>query len=110
VKAVQSPTTDMKNDPLTTILLGLLTILALTSVVLCWLYVANTRELRTLQAQVAMVQNNRNLVNSLANDAVEYSKKNSNIDPILESVGLKPKSGTTNAPKASTAAPRAPTK
>jgi len=93
----------MKNDPLTTILLGLLTILALASVVFCWLYVSDTRQLGSLQFQVATVQNNRNVLNALANDAVEYSKKNPAIDPILESVGLKPgKSAPTNAPKAST--------
>jgi len=101
----------MKNDPLTTILLGLLTVFALTSVAFCWLYVSNTRELRTLQFQVATVQNNRNLVNSLANDSVEYSKKNANIDPILEAVGLKPgKTALTNAPKAAATTPKAPTK
>jgi hypothetical protein len=30
------------------------------------------------------------MINALANDTVEYSKKNPDIDPILESVGLKP--------------------
>jgi hypothetical protein len=91
----------MKNDPLTTVLLGLLTIFALTSVIFCWLYVSNTRELRTLQSNVTLVQNKRNVVGALANDTLEYSKRNPAIDPILESVGLKPgKSAPTNAPKA----------
>jgi hypothetical protein len=96
------PASDMKNNQLTTILLGLLTISALASLVLCWLYVSNTRELRTLQSQVAMINNNRNVMTALANDAVEYSKKNQDIDPILVSVGLKPGKGApTNAPKPS---------
>ena len=30
------------------------------------------------------------MINALANDAVEYSKNHPAIDPILESVGLKP--------------------
>lgn len=91
----------MKNDPLTTVLLGLLTIFALTSVIFCWLYVSNTRELRTLQSNVTLVQNKRNVVGALANDTLEYSKRNPAIDPILESVGLKPgKAAQTNAPKA----------
>jgi hypothetical protein len=93
----------MKNNQLTTILLGLLTISALASVVLCWLYISNTRELRGLQAQLGFVNNNRAIINSLASDAVEYSKKNPDIDPILVSFGLKQgKGAATNAPKSST--------
>jgi hypothetical protein len=85
-------------------LLVLQIISSLTSVVCCWRYMAHTRELRTLQSQTAFINNNRNLINALANDALEYSKKNPSIDPILESVGLKPNkagatSGTKSAPK-----------
>src|ERR1035437_1643832 len=81
---------DMKNNPLTTVLLGVLTVSALLSVGFCWRYVSNTRELRALQTQANMINNNRTMINSLANDTVEYSKKNPAIDPILESVRLKP--------------------
>ena len=80
----------MKNNPLTTILLGVLTLSALASVVLCWLYISNTRELRTLQTQATLINNNRTLINALASDTVEYSKTHPTIDPILESAGLKP--------------------
>jgi len=72
------------------VLLVVQVVSALASVGLCWGYMANARELRTLQSQTAFINNNRTLVNSLANDAVEYSKKNPAIDPILESVGIKP--------------------
>ena len=80
----------MKNNPLTRVLLGVLTISALASVVLCWLYISNTRQLRTLQAQAASINNNRALINALAVDTVEYSKTHPAIDPILEAAGLKP--------------------
>ncbi len=80
----------MKNSPLTTILLGVLTLSALASVVLCWLYISNTRELRSLQTQAAQINNNRTLINALANDAVEYGKTHQAIDPILQSFNLKP--------------------
>jgi hypothetical protein len=93
----------MKNNQLTTILLGLLTVSALASVVICWLYISNTREMRMLQAQVGIANNNRTVMSALANDVVEYSKKNADINPILLSVGLKPgNSAPTNAPKSST--------
>ena len=93
----------MKNNQLTTILLGLLTLSALASVVLCWLYISNTRELRGYQTQVAAINNNGAVMRALANDTVEYSKKNPAIDPILVSVGLKPgKTAPTDAPKSAT--------
>ena len=89
-ETVKVPPTDMKNNGMTTILLGVLTLSALASVVLCWLYISNTRELRSLQSQANIINNNRTVINALANDIVEYSKRNKDIDPILESVGLKP--------------------
>jgi hypothetical protein len=80
----------MKNTPLISILLGVLTLSTLASVVLCWLYISNTRALRSLQTQAAQINNNRALINALANDTVEYGKTHPAIEPILESVGLKP--------------------
>jgi len=77
-----------------TVLLGVLTLSVLGSVVLCWLYISSVRELRSLQTQASMINKNRAVINALANDTVEYSKKNKEIDPILQSVGLKP--GKTN--------------
>jgi hypothetical protein len=93
----------MKNNQLTTILLGLLSLSALASVVLCWLYISNTRELRGFQTQVAAINNNSAVMRALANDAIEYSKRNPAIDPLLVSAGLKSgKAAPTNAPKSST--------
>ena len=93
----------MKNNQLTTILLGLLTLSALASVVLCWLYISNTRQLRGIQAQVAAINNRNVAVQSLANEAMEYSKRNPAIDPLLVSVGLKPgKAAPADVPKSAT--------
>ncbi len=89
----------MKNSPLMTVLLVLVTLSALTSVVVCFLYIANARELRSLQGQVIAVQTSRAALASLVNDAVDYSKRNQAIDPILETAGVKPKAGgATNRP------------
>ena len=84
----------MKNSPLTTILLGVLTLSALASVLLCWLYISNTRQLRTLQTQAAMINNNRTIINALVADTLEYSKTHPAINPVLESVGIN--TGKTN--------------
>jgi hypothetical protein len=80
----------MKNSPLTMILLAVLTVTALTSVVLCWLNISNTRELRTLQTQATLINNNKAFINSLVNETLEYSKTHHEIDPLLESMRLKP--------------------
>jgi hypothetical protein len=84
----------MKNSPLTTILLGVLTLSALASVLLSWLYISNTRQLRSLQTQAAFINNNRTIINALVTDTLEYSKTHAAIEPVLESLGLKP--GKTN--------------
>ena len=89
----------MKKSPLTVILLGVLAVSAVASVVFCLLYLLNTRQLHRFQTQAAMIQYRQSLINALATDALEYSKKNPAIDPILESVGAKPaKAGLTPAP------------
>ncbi len=87
----------MKNSPIATILLVLLVISALGSVVLCWSYITNARELRNLQAQAAMINNNRAYITALVSDVLEYSKKNKDVDPILEAIGAKPKAGAATA-------------
>ena len=91
----------MKNSPLTTLLLGLLVLSALGSVVLCWMYISNARELRALQSQAMSIQQNRAFISSLANDTLEYSKTHPAIEPVLEAAGLvAPKAGgSATAPK-----------
>jgi hypothetical protein len=88
----------MKNSPLATVLLVLLACAAIGGLVLCGSYIHITRELRTLQGKVQDINGKQAYMNSLANAALEYSKRNSQIDPILESAGIKPSSGSsTNA-------------
>ena len=74
----------MKNSPLTTILVGALALSALASLVLCWFYIGNTREMRSLQAMANQVNYYRQVSSALANDAVEYGKTHPAINPILE--------------------------
>ena len=81
-------------------LLAALLISALASVGFCCAYIFKAREVRGLQSQIAGIQNNRSFIAAVANDALEYSKKNPAIDPILEAAGIKPSkssaSGSTN--------------
>jgi len=52
-------------------------------------YERHYRQFRKLQRPLAEAQATRNLVNLIANDAVEYSKTHPAIDPILAPVGVK---------------------
>jgi hypothetical protein len=88
-RTVKVPPIDMKNNPLTSVLLGVLTVSALASVVLCWRCVINTRELQSLQNQISQVRGNRGFINLLLRDTLEYSQKHPAIDPLLESLRLK---------------------
>ena len=81
---VRVPPTDMKQSPFTMFLLGALAISALLSVFFCALYIYNIRELRALQSQVSRINSRGAGIMALANDAMEYSKHDSSIDPILE--------------------------
>ncbi|MEO5804724.1 MAG: hypothetical protein ABIR24_14460 [Verrucomicrobiota bacterium] len=81
------------------ILTGLLFLSAALSAVCAVLYVRGSGELRGLQTQAAAIDNNRNLTRALATDAMEYSKRNPAIDPILRSVGLKSESSSPKVAK-----------
>jgi hypothetical protein len=77
---------------------GVLTIVAL---FLAITFEMHFRELRKLQPMVVNAQNNQNFVNSLATEALEYSKQHPALDPILQTVGVKPggKGAPTSIPK-----------
>jgi L-lactate utilization protein LutC len=100
-KSLESPLINMKNSPMTTVLLGVLTLSALASVVLCMLFTTNTRQRNLLQSQATAIINKRTIVNALVQEVMEYSKQNHEVDPILVSAGLiKPgKSTLTNTNK-----------
>ena len=81
----------MKKSQSTAILLAILVFSALCSVGFCGLYINSALRLRDLQRSAAAAQNSKNLVISLANDTLEYSKRNPAVEPILEAAGFKPK-------------------
>ena len=79
----------MQKSPLTAILLTVLLVNVLATAVLAFGYIWQMREAQRLQAQINSINQTRNLVQTLANEALEYSKRNPAIDPLLQSVGLK---------------------
>jgi hypothetical protein len=79
----------MKNSPLLKVLLALSTVSVLLSVALCFFFISEARQLRYLQSQIAIANNTSARVNGLVGEALEYSKKNPAIDPVLEGIGAK---------------------
>ena len=90
----------MKNSPFNAIFLAAVVVSSLWSVWLCYTVISRTRELRELQGRANGVNYRAVGVQSLVNDAVEYSKKNPAIEPLLESLGVKQRTNAavTNKP------------
>ncbi len=88
----------MRNNAFTQLLVGLTALSILATAGLAFYYVQTVRKLNLLQSQAALLNRNRTLVNALVNDTVEYSKHNPSIDPILQSVNIKPRPGTAPPP------------
>lgn len=84
----------MKNNPTTTILNWALSISLLVLFVGGLQYLFRTRAVRSIQAEMSNFQNRQVLLNSFANDVVEYSKRNPAIDPILVSLRIKADTST----------------
>lgn len=91
----------MKNSPLTTTLLVLLAISAIWSVISCLQYnrcarqlTRNTAELRLLQGQYTGITGRQQTFQMLANDTAVYSKTHPELEPILESIGIRKTAST----------------
>ena len=80
----------MERNLLTNILTGLVSLSVLTSLILALFYVNRMRDLRISQGKIEAINRYRTIAQPLAIDAVEYSRRNPAIDPLLQSVGLKP--------------------
>ena len=82
----------MKNDNITTALNLVLAVLAILGVIFALQTIFRTRTLRSLQMQATQANGYRMAVESLANDAVAYSKQNPNSDilRILQPAQAKP--------------------
>lgn len=85
----------MKSNGTTTTLNWALAIVVAATAMFGIKYYFKTREVRSLQTQMAGYQNKQAILNNLVAECLEYSKRNPSIDPILEANNLKPKSTPT---------------
>ena len=86
------------------LLVGALCLSAILTLWYAWDHYSSVRELEKLYARQAAIVNVRAAANSLANEAIEYSRTNPAIDAILFKFDLKPRSGpaVTNQPSGKT--------
>ena len=87
----------IRTDPIASVVGILVLVAVLLTAGLCYWHLQCSRQLQRLQAQTALVNRNRAVVQSLVSEVMEYSKKNPAVDPILQSMGLKPKGATNTA-------------
>jgi type II secretory pathway component PulJ len=87
-----------RTNRLIIVMVALLLLLVLGAAVLCTSYVRTLTyaqllqaESQRLQTQLAMANRTRNIIRAMAEDALEYSKRNPAIDPILQQFDVKPK-------------------
>jgi hypothetical protein len=90
----------MYKSPLPTILLCVLALSVVASVVFCYRYVDAARELRGYKQQVSNINTKEGWMNAVVPELVEYSKRNPQIDPILETIGIRNPATATNKPSA----------
>lgn len=96
----------MKTNPVGPFLVGVFMACALVTLWLSVKYYFTVNELIRLQIKAVTMNNTRTIVQNLANEAIDYSRRNPSIDPILERFEIKPRAGaaTTNAPASKPAA------
>jgi biopolymer transport protein ExbB/TolQ len=85
-----------KSNPVAATLVAVLFLSALAS---CWSatwWYLGAREFQDLEFRYQALQRTSAAMQSLANDALEYSKRNSSIDPLLQQFDLKQKPAGTS--------------
>jgi hypothetical protein len=88
----------MKTNQWGVILALTLVLAALATAWLFFSYVLLARKLPPLQAELLNINRNQAALQGLLSEAVEYSKRDPTIEPLLQSMGIRAR---TNAPQAS---------
>jgi predicted Holliday junction resolvase-like endonuclease len=76
----------MKKYLLSAGLVSLLCVSVLATAVFCYCYIQSIRRMHRLQAVAAEAAFNRNRIQSLANEAAEYGKRNKSMEMLLQSM------------------------
>ena len=88
----------MNRDPVTPALAVILLLSVTATAGLCYWFLQCTRQNQIAQGEWAILNRNRTVLQSLANETVEYSKRNPAILPVMEGFGLRARVETNSAP------------
>ena len=86
----------MNRDPVTTILAGALIVGVTLTAGLCYGYLHVSRNNRDAQREVARLNAMRGLMQPLAAECLEFSRKHPSIVPVLQTLGVRSRTGETN--------------
>jgi len=86
----------MNRDPMNVVLSAVLLISVTVTAGLCYWFLQSSRQHQMLQSEVVRLNRNRALLQSFGGEAVEYSRKNPAILPVLQSFGLRHVENGTN--------------
>lgn len=86
----------MNRDPIPLLLAAALVIGAAATAGLCYWYMQSLRQHQMAQEEVARINRNKALMQSLATESVEYARRNPAIVPVLQGLGIRNR-GDTNA-------------
>ena len=92
-------------DTVGLLLVSALCLSAILTLWYAWDHYSSVRELQQLYVRQTTMSNTRAAANSLANEAIEYSRSNAAIDAILLKFDLKPRSGAALTNQSSGKAP-----
>jgi hypothetical protein len=79
----------MNRDPITMLLAAALLVSVTLTAGLCYWYLQCTAENQAAQRELARVNANPRLMQSLAAESLEFAKKHTNILPVLHSLGVR---------------------
>ena len=78
----------MKYNPFATFLVMVLAVVCLGTATLAYAYIQASRDLARLQAQANGINRHRNHFQGFGAELLEYYRKNPNIGPLLQSMGI----------------------
>lgn len=88
----------MNRDPVTTILAAGLVVSVMMTAGICYAYLHVSQNNQRAQGTVALVNAQRSRMQPLAAECLEFSRTHPSIIPVLQSLGLRTRSGDTNIP------------
>jgi hypothetical protein len=86
----------MNRDPVTTVLSAALILSVTLTAIICYAYLHVSQNNRAAQQEVARLNAQRAIMQPLAAECLEFSRKHPSIIPVLQGLGVRSRTGETN--------------